>query len=180
MKFAGPEYPSGDRAQQKTGHFERKQLQELTLSDRILRRYCKLAAQSHVAEQAAVTASPEPSVQTAEQAAAEISGEFRGKVIKVVDGDRIDALSNHNQAIRIRLNGIDGPQRGQPLGNSATEMLKASMLGSVGKVISYDDDCYDRTTGDIHHDGTLVTVPTRPTLSLYCQRWLRPAASRPG
>jgi micrococcal nuclease len=67
-------------------------------------------------------------------------------------------LTDDKQTIRIRFNGIDCPERGQPFGNNATESLKDSILGNVVKVVSHDQDRYGRTVGDIHHDGTLINL----------------------
>jgi len=78
----------------------------------------------------------EPSVEATEPPAAAVPGEFTAKVIKMVDGDTIDVLTDDNQTIRIRLNGIDCPERGQPYGNNATDTLQASILGNLVKVVS--------------------------------------------
>jgi len=56
--------------------------------------------------------------------------EFTGKVIKVVDGDTIDVLTDDKEKIRIRFSGIDTPERGQPYGNNATR-LQCSQSMSV-------------------------------------------------
>ena len=58
---------------------------------------------------------PEPSTAVTEQPVAANPGEFTGKVIKVVDGDTVDVLTGDKETIRIRLNGIDCPERVQPL-----------------------------------------------------------------
>jgi endonuclease YncB( thermonuclease family) len=46
------------------------------------------------------------------------STDFTGSVVGVIDGDTIDVLHN-GQAERIRLNGIDCPERGQAFGKKA-------------------------------------------------------------
>ncbi|MEO1984066.1 MAG: hypothetical protein ABGZ24_26425, partial [Fuerstiella sp.] len=38
----------------------------------------------------------------------------RFKVIKIIDGDTIDVLTDDKETIRLRFNGIDTPERGQP------------------------------------------------------------------
>jgi endonuclease YncB( thermonuclease family) len=40
------------------------------------------------------------------------AADFSGPVVSVIDGDTIDVLHN-GQAERIRLNGIDSPEKGQ-------------------------------------------------------------------
>ena len=44
--------------------------------------------------------------------------EYQGKVVRVIDGDTIEVL-HHGQAERIRLNGIDCPEKGQAYGTRA-------------------------------------------------------------
>ena len=92
----------------------------------------------------------------AEPSAVTTASEFTGKVIKVIDGDTIDVLTDDNDTIRIRLHGIDCPERGQPFGNNATQALKDSILGNVVKVVSHGQDRYERTIGEIYHDGTQI------------------------
>ncbi len=42
---------------------------------------------------------------------------FQAKVIHVADGDTITVLNNSNRQIKIRLNGIDCPEKAQAYGN---------------------------------------------------------------
>ena len=63
--------------------------------------------QSQTQETPSVTPSSEPSTAVTEQPVDENLGEFTGKVIKVIDGDTIDVLTDSKETIRIRLNGID-------------------------------------------------------------------------
>ena len=44
-----------------------------------------------------------------------LASSFTGKVVGVIDGDTIDVLHN-GQSERIRLNGIDCPEKGQAFG----------------------------------------------------------------
>ncbi|MEO2018936.1 MAG: hypothetical protein ABGZ53_31705 [Fuerstiella sp.] len=37
-----------------------------------------------------------------------------------MDGDTIDVLTDDKETIRLRFNGIDTPERGQPFGNNTT------------------------------------------------------------
>lgn len=86
------------------------------------------------------------------------AGEFTGKVIKVVDGDTIDVLTDDKETIRIRLNGIDTPERGQPYGNNATRLVKKLIAGKTVRVVPQGADRYKRTVGSIHHGDTLVNL----------------------
>ena len=51
-----------------------------------------------------------------------------GRVTKVVDGDTIDVAIDSGP-IRVRLHGIDTPERGQPWGTEATEWLRTRVQG---------------------------------------------------
>jgi endonuclease YncB( thermonuclease family) len=48
---------------------------------------------------------------------------IRGKVIKIADGDTLTLLADSNKKIRIRLAGIDTPEKKQPFGNSAKKNI---------------------------------------------------------
>lgn len=60
---------------------------------------------------------------------------FTGRCIKCIDGDTIDVLSN-GQVYRVRLYGIDTPERGQRFAKEATEFMEA--LVSSGDYISVE------------------------------------------
>jgi endonuclease YncB( thermonuclease family) len=77
--------------------------------------------QSQVQRSPSAAASPEPSTGITEKSAADILAEFTAKVVKVTDGDTIHVLTDAKETIRIRLNGIDAPELGQPFGNNARE-----------------------------------------------------------
>jgi endonuclease YncB( thermonuclease family) len=46
-----------------------------------------------------------------------------GKVVRVVDGDTIVVLGTQKTQHRVRLGGIDAPERRQPYGKTSTERL---------------------------------------------------------
>ncbi|WP_371300396.1 thermonuclease family protein, partial [Nitrosomonas sp.] len=49
---------------------------------------------------------------------------FQAKVVHIADGDTITVLNEGKNQIKIRLNGIDCPERGQSFGRKATEFTK--------------------------------------------------------
>jgi len=71
-------------------------------------------------------------------------------VIGVIDGDTIDLfLFISASFIRIRLNGIDCPEKGQPFYEEATDYTSRFCLYKEVGVIKYDKDEYGRLIADI-------------------------------
>ncbi len=83
------------------------------------------------------TAPPEP-----ENAAEGVTGAVTFKVIKIVDGDTIDVLTDDNETIRLRFSGIDTPERGQPFGNNTTDLVKDTIGGRMVRLVTHGDDRY--------------------------------------
>ena len=87
-------------------------------------------------------------------AVAPCSGEsFSGEVVGVSDGDTIKVMHN-GQAERIRLNGIDAPEKSQAFGQKAKEFASSLCFGKLVEVVTpdapKDKDRYGRTIGDVH------------------------------
>jgi micrococcal nuclease len=74
--------------------------------------------------------------------------EFRGKVVGVTDGDTITVLHN-STPIKVRLNGIDAPEAGQPFGERAKQFASALCFGDEVTVKTFGIDKYGRTLGDV-------------------------------
>ena len=77
-----------------------------------------------------------------------IAAEFTGKVVGVIDGDTIEVLHN-GQAERIRLNGIDCPEKGQPFGKKAKQFTSALVFSKEVTIKPYKRDRHGRTVADI-------------------------------
>ncbi|MDR4483842.1 MAG: thermonuclease family protein [Nitrospirales bacterium] len=75
--------------------------------------------------------------------------DFQAKVIHIADGDTITVLNNSNRQIKIRLNGIDCPEKAQAYGNKAKEFTKGLAAGQIVTVQGHDQDKYGRTIGDV-------------------------------
>ncbi len=86
-----------------------------------------------------------------------------GKVIKVADGDSITILDNTNTQYRIRLQGIDAPERKQPFGNASRKHLASLVAGKEVTVKWVKRDRYGRIVGFVivdGHDMNLAQVKT--------------------
>lgn len=70
---------------------------------------------------------------------------FTGKVIKILDGDTYDILLDNNTTKRIRMEGIDAPERGMAFYKSAKDYLGALCFGQVLRVEQTSIDRYGRT-----------------------------------
>jgi endonuclease YncB( thermonuclease family) len=53
-----------------------------------------------------------------------------GKVVGIADGDTLTLLMDKTQ-IKVRLEGIDTPERGQPFGRKTGQALAKKVIGSV-------------------------------------------------
>ena len=79
---------------------------------------------------------------------------FTGKVVGVIDGDTVDVMHN-GQAERIRLNGVDCPEKRQAFGSKAKLFTSEMVFGKEVTVQGYRLDRYGRTIGDVLlRDGT--------------------------
>lgn len=72
-----------------------------------------------------------------------------GKVVRIVDGDTVVFLDQGNVQHRVRLAGIDTPERGQPFGKRATEHL-ARLAGNKPARLEWGKkDRYKRIIGKV-------------------------------
>jgi endonuclease YncB( thermonuclease family) len=82
--------------------------------------------------------------------------DYSGLVVSVLDGDTIEVLHN-NRAERIRLSGIDCPEKGQAYGTRAKQAASELVLGGEVTLQTYGHDKYGRTLADVLLlDGTNV------------------------
>ena len=77
-----------------------------------------------------------------------LAAEFTGQVVGVSDGDTITVLHN-GVAERIRLNGIDCPERRQAFGRRAKQLTSILAFGETVTVKDYGKGRYGRTIGDV-------------------------------
>ncbi|MDC8450036.1 MAG: thermonuclease family protein [Nitrospira sp.] len=73
---------------------------------------------------------------------------FSGQVVSILDGDTIDVLHN-GQVERIRLNGIDAPERDQDYGQQAKQLAEELAHGQQVAIETKEQDRYGRTVGDV-------------------------------
>lgn len=84
------------------------------------------------------------------------AGALSGQVVRVLDGDLLEVL-HHGKAERIRLNGIDCPEKGQAYGERAKQATSKLVFGKDVMLNTYGPDKNGRTIADVLlSDGTNV------------------------
>ncbi len=76
-----------------------------------------------------------------------------GKIIGISDGDTVDVLDSSKTIHRIRLAGIDAPEKAQPFGKRSKQHLSDSVFGKQVEVQGGKIDKYGRTVGKILVNG---------------------------
>jgi endonuclease YncB( thermonuclease family) len=75
--------------------------------------------------------------------------DITGKVASVTDGDTIKVLDSSNTQHKVRLTGIDAPERGQPYGTVSRDNLASLVAGKEVFVESDKSDRYGRALGKV-------------------------------
>lgn len=73
---------------------------------------------------------------------------FKSRCVAVTDGDTIKVL-RHGREERVRLNGIDCPEKGQPFGTQAKQATSDLVFGKTVTVEVRDVDRYGRLVADV-------------------------------
>lgn len=74
---------------------------------------------------------------------------FQGKVVGISDGDTITVLDISNTQHKVRLSGIDAPEKKQPFGQVSKKSLSDLVYGKVVLVDWSKKDRYGRTIGKV-------------------------------
>jgi endonuclease YncB( thermonuclease family) len=80
---------------------------------------------------------------------------FDGRVVAVLDGDTIEVLVGEEPR-RIRLAGIDTPERGQPWAERSKQALSRRVFRKEVRVNEVATDRWGRTVGEVYADGVCV------------------------
>jgi len=67
-----------------------------------------------------------------------------GKVIKVIDGDTYDLLTDDKKTIRVRMEGIDAPEKGMPYYKVSKNYLGSLCMNQRIEVVKTGEDKYER------------------------------------
>lgn len=83
--------------------------------------------------------------------------EGSAKVVGIIDGDTVDILVNGG-TLRLRLAGVDTPEKGQPFGNNARQALSELIGGQQVQYVVRDTDRYGRSIADIYSGNNHVNL----------------------
>ncbi|WP_240744199.1 thermonuclease family protein [Desulfopila sp. IMCC35006] len=112
-----------------------------------------------------------------------LSQVITGKVIHIADGDTITILDSSRNQHKIRLYGIDTPEKGQAFGQAAKKFTSSLTASKTAEVTVYDTDKYGRTVGVVMVNGTNVNQSLikagyawqyrKYCKEAFCNDWLR-------
>jgi endonuclease YncB( thermonuclease family) len=76
-----------------------------------------------------------------------------GTIVSVADGDTVRARLDSGPTIRVRLEGIDAPERGEPFSTQARNATRVMLFNKKVQLKATDVDRYDRLVARIALDG---------------------------
>lgn len=75
---------------------------------------------------------------------------IRGRVVRITDGDTFTLLTSDKKQVKVRLHGIDCPERSQAFGQVARQKLSDLIFNQQVRVVEKDIDRYQRTVGIVY------------------------------
>ena len=85
---------------------------------------------------------------------------FDARVTAVFDGDTLEVVrelgDGETKRERVRLAGIDAPERGQPWSRRAREALSRKAFGKAVRINAVSRDRFGRTVGEVYADDLCV------------------------
>ena len=82
-----------------------------------------------------------------------LAGIINGTVVDVSDGDTITIIDNEKVEHKIRLSGIDAPEKAQPYGQKSKQSMSNMVLGKSVTVDTDKVDRYGREIGKVLVNG---------------------------
>lgn len=77
------------------------------------------------------------------------SADISGRIVRVLDGDTVEVLETDNRLTRVRLAGIDAPEKSQPFGQRSRQELSSLVAQRTVTVTGEDTDRYGRLLGTV-------------------------------
>lgn len=83
---------------------------------------------------------------------------LQGRVVSIADGDTLTVLDSSHKQHKIRLAGIDAPEKGQPFGKASKRSL-SELAQDQNVIVEWDKrDRYGRIIGKVLADGLDVDL----------------------
>lgn len=89
---------------------------------------------------------------------ASVAESYSGLVVSIADGDTVTVLDGANQQHKVRLSGIDAPEKAQPFGNVSRQHLAQLVFQQRVTVEFEKHDRYKREVGKILLTGRDVNL----------------------
>jgi len=80
------------------------------------------------------------------------------RVVKIYDGDTLAIVDGMSRELRVRLSGIDAPERAQPFGAASRKSLAELARGKTALIEYYKLDKYGRLVARVRVDGRDISV----------------------
>lgn len=84
--------------------------------------------------------------------------DLAGRVVRVADGDTVSILDKNKRQHKVRLFGIDSPERDQPFGIAAKKALARRVADRNVGVVVIETDSYGRTVGTLYLDAVNINA----------------------
>lgn len=91
-----------------------------------------------------------------------MAGDINGRVIGVSDGDTISVLDARHQVHKIRLAGIDAPEKAQPFGQRSKAGMSSTVFNREVEVVGSKRDRYGRIVAKVLVAETECAAVTCP------------------
>lgn len=103
-----------------------------------------------------------------------LAAPIKGIVVSIADGDTLTILDSERRQHKVRLAGIDAPEKAQPFGQKSKSSLSAFVFNREVEIIGEKRDRYGRLIGKVmaadlncnaqtcpkHHDVNLMQIMT--------------------
>lgn len=75
--------------------------------------------------------------------------DISGRIVRILDGDTVEARQENGELTRIRLAGIDAPEKAQPFGQRARQALSDRIAQQQVLITGNERDRYGRLLGTV-------------------------------
>lgn len=81
-----------------------------------------------------------------------------GRIVRILGGDTLEVLSDTGARTRVRLEGIDAPEKTQPFGQRSRQALTKMTAGKVVHISGNKHDRYGRLLDTIWYESTDINT----------------------